>query len=147
MASAPRKRKRITPTLVALDAAENAEAKGALDAPLATAAPVVVEELEVVAKAVKQLQPLKVGRIKIWGNTKTPKHPTFYRKHHEKKEFVGGLSGVFFFLGCPKAQIWAAMGKDVPDNAHMEADQHVVLLIGETQNYHLGMVYSTGRPW
>ena len=62
MASAPRKRKRITPTLVAVDAADDTSAPDAVDAPVAAAAAgVVVEELEVVAKAVKQLQPLKVG--------------------------------------------------------------------------------------
>ncbi|CAL1165712.1 unnamed protein product [Cladocopium goreaui] len=61
MASAPRKHKRITPTLVAVDAAD---VSAPIEAPApvapAEAAGVVVEELEVVAKAVKQLQPLKV---------------------------------------------------------------------------------------
>jgi hypothetical protein len=60
MASAPRKRKRITPTLVAVDAAD-VSAPIEAPAPVAPAAAGVVVELEVVAKAVKQLQPLKVG--------------------------------------------------------------------------------------
>jgi len=66
MASAPRKRKCITPTLVAVDAAD---VSAPIEAPApvapAEAAGVVVEELEVVAKAVKQLQPLKVGGSKF----------------------------------------------------------------------------------
>lgn len=67
MASAPRKRKRITPTLVAVDAPDDTSAPDAdTFAPVAAAAAgVVVEELEVVAKAVKQLQPLKVGGWKF----------------------------------------------------------------------------------
>ena len=66
MASAPRKRKRVTPTLVALDAAAASETP-AIDAPAPVAAAgVVVEDLEVVAKAVKQLQPLKVGGSRFW---------------------------------------------------------------------------------
>lgn len=61
MADAPRKRKRVTPTLLAPGGADTGPAPAAV--PAVAAAPDTQQgapELEVVAKAVEQLQPLKV---------------------------------------------------------------------------------------
>ena len=66
--AAVRKRKRITPTLLTAPAGPDPSVIGAPLADVPTAVAVkfsTSQELEVVSKAVKQLQPLKIGRAHV----------------------------------------------------------------------------------
>lgn len=66
MAAAPRKRKRITPTLLAPGGASTDGPAPAAPAVAAPDAQPGAPELEAVAKAVEQLQPLKVPPHEGW---------------------------------------------------------------------------------